>query len=127
MHNLRYIPSALALLAASCGTDHPTAQQPAATPPTSPVGPAKPALKLVFADSAYQLTGVAAAGGGRVFVNYPYWLEKHRYSVVKVDPAGKPRPYPDAAWNSFKKGDDGTSTPTALPSPPIKRGYTISH
>lgn len=66
----------------------------------------KPILEEVFADSTYQLTGVAVAKDNRVFVNYPYWLDSHSYSVVEVKD-GKPVPYPDAEWNSFKKGEDG--------------------
>ena len=41
-------------------------------------------LEEVFADSTYQLTGVAVSPDGRLFTNYPYWLEKHRYSVVEL-------------------------------------------
>lgn len=63
-------------------------------------------LEEVFADSTYQLTGVAVSKDNRVFVNYPYWLDNHSYSVVEVKD-GKPVPYPDAEWNSFKKGEDG--------------------
>lgn len=63
-------------------------------------------LEEVFSDSTYQLTGVAVAEDNRVFVNYPYWLDTHSYSVVEVKD-GKPVPYPDAEWNSFKKGEDG--------------------
>jgi hypothetical protein len=55
-----------------------------------------------FSDSTYQLTGVAVAKDNRVFVNYPYWLDTHSYSVVEVKD-GKPAPYPDAEWNKFKK------------------------
>lgn len=60
-----------------------------------------PALEEVFSDSAYQLTGVAVAGK-RLFVNYPNWLAKHRYSVVEVT-NGMVVPYPDERWNSFQK------------------------
>ncbi|MFC5873306.1 Sugar lactone lactonase YvrE [Chryseobacterium arachidis] len=63
-------------------------------------------LEEVFSDSTYQLTGVAVAKDNRVFVNYPYWLDTHSYSVVEVKD-GKPVPYPDVEWNSFKKGEDG--------------------
>ncbi|WP_116788976.1 L-dopachrome tautomerase-related protein [Flavobacterium psychrotrophum] len=64
-------------------------------------------LGEVFADSTYQLTGVAVSPEGRIFTNYPYWLDKHSYSVVEVKD-GKPVPYPNAQWNSFKKGDNGS-------------------
>jgi sugar lactone lactonase YvrE len=63
-------------------------------------------LEQVFADSTYQLTGVAISADGRLFANYPYWLERHDYSVVEIKD-GKPVPYPDENWNSFKKGEDG--------------------
>lgn len=63
-------------------------------------------LEQVFADSTYQLTGVAVSADGRVFTNYPYWLDKHSYSVVEVK-HGKLVPYPDNIWNSFKKGENG--------------------
>ena len=66
----------------------------------------KAQLEEVFSDSTYQLTGVAVAKDNRVFVNYPYWLDNHSYSVVEVK-NGKPIPYPNAEWNSFKKGEDG--------------------
>ena len=64
-------------------------------------------IEQVFADSVYQLTGVAVSPDKRIFVNYPYWLNKHNYSVVEVGKDGKARPYPDEAWNSFKKGENG--------------------
>lgn len=64
-------------------------------------------LEQVFADSTYQLTGVAVAPDGRMFVNYPYWLDKHSYSVLEVGKDGKSKAYPDQAWNSFKKGENG--------------------
>ena len=68
--------------------------------------PESPKLETVFTDSIYQFTGVAVANNNRLFVNYPYWLDKHQYSVVEVK-QGKAVPYPNAAWNSFKKGEDG--------------------
>lgn len=66
-------------------------------------------LEEVFADRTYQLTGVAVSPDGRVFTNYPYWLDQHRYSVVEIK-EGKPVPYPNAAWNSFTKGETGENT-----------------
>lgn len=66
----------------------------------------KRVLEEVYADHTYQLTGVAIAADGRLFTNYPYWLDKHSYSVVEVKD-GKPVPYPSVAWNSFKKGETG--------------------
>lgn len=66
----------------------------------------KPDLERVFSDSTFQLTGVAVADDGRLFTNYPYWLDKHANSVVEVV-NGKAVPYPNEEWNSFKKGEDG--------------------
>ncbi|MGS2737910.1 L-dopachrome tautomerase-related protein [Sinomicrobium sp. M5D2P17] len=63
-------------------------------------------LETVYTDSIYQFTGVAVSKSDRLFVNYPYWLDKHQYAVVEVK-QGKAVPYPDEAWNSFKKGEDG--------------------
>lgn len=63
-------------------------------------------LEEVFADSSYQLTGVAATQDGRLFTNYPYWLDKHANSLVEIK-SGKAYPYPNAEWNSFKKGENG--------------------
>jgi sugar lactone lactonase YvrE len=63
-------------------------------------------LEEVFADSTYQLTGVAVSAEGRLFSNYPYWLDTHKFSVVEVK-NGSPVPYPDETWNSFKKGENG--------------------
>lgn len=73
---------------------------------TRSTAPGKPLLEEVFSDSTFQLTGVAIAGDGRLFTNYPYWLDEHQYSVVEVR-KGQAVPYPDSTWNSFKKGDNG--------------------
>ncbi len=66
-------------------------------------------LEPVFGDPEYQLTGVVVTSDSRIFVNYPYWQNKHKYSVVEVEKDGTAKPYPDEAWNSFKKGEDGKS------------------
>ncbi|MFC4209794.1 hypothetical protein ACFOWA_01290 [Pedobacter lithocola] len=66
----------------------------------------KPLLEEVFADSTYQPTGVAIAADGRLFTNYPYWLDKHKYAVAEIRD-GQPMAYPNVEWNSFKKGDNG--------------------
>ena len=68
-----------------------------------------PVLEEVFSDSTYQRTGVAVSPEGRVFTNYPYWLDRHANAVVEIR-NGKPLPYPDTKWNSFKKGDPGSTT-----------------
>lgn len=63
-------------------------------------------LEEVFADSSFQLTGVAVSADSRVFTNYPYWLDAHAFSVAEIK-NGIAIPYPDKEWNSFKKGEDG--------------------
>jgi sugar lactone lactonase YvrE len=61
----------------------------------------------VFKDNDCQLTGVAVSQGNRLFVCYPFWLDEHKYSLVEVQPDGSSRPYPNAEWNSWKKGENG--------------------
>ncbi len=97
---------AMAALFSACGNKEKTneAAQPAATDTVQKTPVVQ--LEEVFTDSTFQLTGVAVSPDGRVFTNYPYWLDKHSNSVVEVK-NGKPVPYPDANWNSFKKGDNG--------------------
>jgi len=101
--------SIMAALVTACGkTDNKevvTTAKPEAPEVTAPTAQ----LEEVFTDSTYQLTGIAVSPDGRVFTNYPYWLDKHSYSLVEVKD-GKPVPYPDAKWNSFKKGDNGSNT-----------------
>ena len=66
-------------------------------------------LEQVFADSTYQLTGVAISKTGRLFTDYPFWAGTHRFSLVEVLPGNQVKPYPDAAMNSWAKGQDGKS------------------
>lgn len=64
-------------------------------------------LKLV-ASFPHQVTGVTAAPGGRLFVNFPRWTDDAPVSVAEVLPGGRLRPYPDAAWNSWRNAKAGT-------------------
>ncbi|MBV9784812.1 MAG: hypothetical protein JO264_13465 [Acidisphaera sp.] len=50
----------------------------------------------------HQVTGVAVAPDGRVFVNFPRWEEDVAISVAEVGHGGRLTPYPDAGWNSFR-------------------------
>jgi sugar lactone lactonase YvrE len=70
--------------------------------------PATPVLEQVYSDSVYELAGVSITSTGRLFVSYPYWLDKHSYSVVEIGSDKKPHPYPDSTWNSFQQGQDGS-------------------
>jgi len=66
-----------------------------------------PRLEELFADSKYQLTGVAVSTKHRLFTNYPIWSPVHKYCVVEVTGKTESRPYPDDEWNSWKPGEDG--------------------
>jgi len=48
-----------------------------------------------------QVTGVAVARNGRVFVNFPRWEKDVAISVAEVMRDGRLRPYPDAGWNAW--------------------------
>ena len=101
----------LVTVLASCGDmpkDDNTGQQTDSVKvDTSRTGKVSARLEKVFSDKKYQLTGVAIAKDGRLFTNYPYWMDKHLYSVVEINKDGSTKPYPDTAWNTFKKGEDG--------------------
>lgn len=66
-------------------------------------------LESVFNDNTYQFTGVAVSKTGRIFINYPLWTDTYKYAVVEVNKDGTTKPYPDAAWNSWKDGADPTN------------------
>lgn len=48
-----------------------------------------------------QVTGVAVARDGRMFVNFPRWERDVAISVAEVMKDGRLRPYPDAGWNAW--------------------------
>jgi sugar lactone lactonase YvrE len=68
-----------------------------------------PSLETVYEDNEYQFVSVAVSKSGRMFVVYPYWSEKHKYSVVEVFADGSVKPFPDETWNSWNYGGDGKS------------------
>ncbi len=49
-----------------------------------------------------QVTGVAVARNGRMFVNFPRWETDVPVSVAEVMRDGRLRPYPDAGWNAWR-------------------------
>lgn len=53
-------------------------------------------------------TGVTVSHSGRIFVNYPRWGDKVRFSVAEIR-NGREVPFPNRAINSF--GDDGNRAP----------------
>lgn len=67
----------------------------------------QPKLQPVYSDDTYQFTGVAVSAKNRVFVTYPRWSDTYKYAVVEVMPDGTSKPYPDAAMNTWKPGDEG--------------------
>lgn len=73
------------------------AQEPVAA--TSPPGGSS-ALTQV-ARFQHQVTGVTVAQDGRIFVNFPRWTEDSPVSVAELKD-GKPVPYPDGEWNSWR-------------------------
>ncbi len=59
----------------------------------------KATLEEVASFPNQQVTGVTISAKGRIFVNFPFWSDDHTTSVAEVVD-GKPKPYPDAAWNA---------------------------
>ncbi len=64
------------------------------------VAAAMPALSVV-ANFQQQVTGVAVAKDGRIFVNFPRWEVDVPISVAEVMKDGSLKPYPNAAWNAW--------------------------
>lgn len=58
-------------------------------------------LQLVAAFPDRQITGIAVAPDGRIFVNLPRWTVDVPISVAQVVD-GRLRPYPDARWNAWR-------------------------
>lgn len=58
-----------------------------------------PALEVAAEFPHQQVTGVAVSSSGRRFVNFPYWSDGHTLSVAELDESGRPRAFPDTAWN----------------------------
>lgn len=79
--------------------------------PKSEIIDAPPAPTLeVVAESDRQWTGVAVAGDGRLFVNFPRWSPEVPVSVAEAFADGTLAPYPNQAWNAWAPGADPTST-----------------
>ena len=49
-----------------------------------------------------QVTGVAVAESGRIFVNFPRWEQDVPISVAEVGRDGSLKPYPNAEWNAWR-------------------------
>lgn len=111
-------PLALQLLcAAACGSEPqpqtpaveptPSPGEPAATPAPAPAATQAPAPAAppatVAVKTPKQVTGVAVSKNGRLFVNFPRWVDEPTPSVAEVGSDGSLTPYPDAAWNGWQK------------------------
>lgn len=56
------------------------------------------------AQSTTRWTGIAAAPGPRIFVNFPRWSKDIKTSVATLNPDGSTTPYPDEKTNSWQPG-----------------------
>ncbi len=63
--------------------------------------PTRSGLQII-AEFPHQVTGVAVAQDGRLFVNFPRWTEDSPISVAEVMPDGQLKPYPNAEWNAWR-------------------------
>jgi hypothetical protein len=91
--------SLLALVAAGTASAQ-QRQQPvvdAGQPGGRPVG----RLDLVATFDGPMPTGVAVSRSGRVFVNFPRWVDAVRYTVAEVK-GGRTVAYPDQATNDYR-------------------------
>ncbi len=69
-----------------------------------------PAELSLVAEFDHQATGVAVSEEGRIFVNFPRWTEDSEISVAElVD--GRPQPYPDERWNSWRNAKKNELSP----------------
>jgi sugar lactone lactonase YvrE len=66
-------------------------------------------IELV-AEFGHQVTGVTVSEQGRIFVNFPRWTEDTEVSVAELTD-GRPHPYPDAAWNTWRNAKKDEITP----------------
>ena len=59
-----------------------------------------------------QITGIAVAPSGRIFVNLPRWTVDTPVSVGEVKD-GRITPFPDAAWNAYRNSKGAANRPGA--------------
>ena len=71
-----------------------------------PLRAQKSALEEVATFPKQQVTGVTVSPQGRVFVNFPFWSDDHTLSVAEIVD-GKPKPFPDEAWNGKNGPPEG--------------------
>ena len=59
----------------------------------------------------HQVTGVAVAADGRIFVSFPRWTEDSPVSVAELGRDGSLKPYPDEQWNAWRNAQATTLSP----------------
>ncbi len=69
---------------------------------TAAGGPSNGAGLHLVAQFPHQVTGVAVARDGRIFVNFPRWTEDAPVSVAELERDGHLTPYPNAEWNAWR-------------------------
>ena len=62
------------------------------------------ALLEEVANSRWQWTGIAVTDDHQIFVNYPRWSDRMKYSVARLDANGRPQPFPSVTWNDWQPG-----------------------
>ena len=105
--------SLLALLASGIAQTPALAQAPAQTPAQPPAQPLAGAAQAGLTQVArfdHQVTGVAVSRDGRIFVNFPRWTDDAPVSVAELKD-GKPVPFPDAEWNSWRNARKDAVSP----------------
>ncbi|MEL6060057.1 MULTISPECIES: L-dopachrome tautomerase-related protein [unclassified Methylobacterium] len=58
----------------------------------------------------HQVTGITVSKDGRIFVNFPRWSEDAPVSVAELKD-GKPVPFPNEDWNSWRNAKSDTIDP----------------
>lgn len=75
-----------------------------------PSEPGSSARLSLVAKFEHQVTGVAVAEDGRIFVNFPRWTEDSEISVAELID-GRIVPYPDEEWNSWRNAKKNEISP----------------
>ncbi|MBB2201355.1 SMP-30/gluconolactonase/LRE family protein [Gluconacetobacter tumulisoli] len=83
--------------------------------------PPPPTLQLVASTDTHTWNGVAVANDGRIFVNFPSWVERTP-GVAVLDAHGVPVPYPGVGWNSWSPGQPAAEHFVSVNSLYIDRG-----
>jgi sugar lactone lactonase YvrE len=100
----------VSILAALTLSTSPAIAAPAATPAAAPSAASAEVAATsglrVAAESHRMIWNAVAVDRGRVFVAGPRWTGSKGPALGRLNSRGEPRPYPDAAWNSWRPGTD---------------------